>query len=274
METVHFSDSIRYYIVKMLYHLGFGHLGPSLSIADALAVLFNEIMDFNLENKDKINHDWFVLSKGHAGPAYYATLMLKGFFPKEVLDTLIRNNSRYPSHPNRLLTDGVDVSTGSLGQGVSQAVGLAKGLRLRQDSHNVYCLIGDGEFNEGQVFEALTFAVSQKLDNFYVLIDNNKKQLDGFIKDVSLEYNFNNILEALGYDSFEVNGNDTKDISRAFKALNVQNNKPKAIILHTIKGCGIPYFEELVNNHHSRFNAHESKILEDYMKDYEERWGK
>ena len=84
METVHFSDSIRYYIVKMLYHLGFGHLGPSLSIADALAVLFNEIMDFNLENKDKINHDWFVLSKGHAGPAYYATLMLKGFFPKEI----------------------------------------------------------------------------------------------------------------------------------------------------------------------------------------------
>ena len=222
-------------------------------------------MDFDLDNYQSINRDYFVLSKGHGGPAYYSTLMLKGFLEEKDLYTLNQNNTKLPSHPDRNLVNGVDATTGSLGQGLSQATGLAKGLKILNKDKNVYCIIGDGEFNEGQIFETLTFAASQKLDNLYVFIDNNKKQLDGYTCDISVAYDFKMILEGIGFDFDTADGKSTKDIKEKIDKLNNKNNKPKCIVLDTTKGQGIPYFEEMMNNHHIRFSEEDFKQLDKYL---------
>lgn len=246
--------------------MGFGHLAPSMSIVETLSVLFNDVMDFGLDNYKTVDRDWFVLSKGHGGPAYYSTLMLKGFLSEEDLYTLNQNNTKLPSHPDRNLIHGVDATTGSLGQGISQAVGIAKGLQIQGINKNVYCIIGDGEFNEGQVFEALTFASSQKLDNFIVMIDNNKKQLDGYTCDISVPYKFDMILEGLGYDYDEAKGADVDDIKKKLETLrSMKNGKPKCLTLDTIKGQGIKYFEELMDNHHLRFTDEHFVELDKYL---------
>ncbi len=260
-----FSKLIRYYTTNMFRKVGFGHLGPSLSIVEVLSVLFNDVMDFSLENYKETSRDWFVLSKGHGGPAYYATLMLKDFFEEEVLYTLNQNGTTLPSHPDRNLIHGVDATTGSLGQGLSQAVGIAKGLKIQNLDGKVYAIIGDGEFNEGQIFEALTFAASQKLDNLVVFIDDNKKQLDGPTEEISVRYDFEKILSGLGFDVKTVDGKDETAIKEGILSFDEHNQRPKCIVLDTIKAQGITYFEEMDDNHHIRFSDQDLEALDAFL---------
>lgn len=260
-----FAKKVRYYTTKTFRNMGFGHLGPSLSIVEALTVLFNDVMDFGLDNYKQVDRDWFVLSKGHGGPSYYSTLMLKGFLEEETLYTLNDNGTTLPSHPDRNLVHGVDATTGSLGQGLSQAVGIAKGLKIQGIDRTVYCIIGDGEFNEGQIFESLTFAASQKLDNLVVIIDDNKKQLDGYTKDISVPYKYDMILGGLGYHFDTVNGHNLDDIKTSLNHFKTLKDAPKCLVLDSIKAAGIPYFEELMDNHHLRFNDEDLKQLDAYL---------
>lgn len=257
--TEKFATEIRIKTCEMLMNLGFGHLGASLSIVETLAVLYEDVMRVDPNNPKSMERDWFVLSKGHGGPSYYATLALKGYFDVDELMTLNHGGTNLPSHPDRNKTIGVDATTGSLGQGISQAVGIAKGLQIQGIDRNVYCIIGDGELNEGQVFEALIFAKNQNLSNFTVLLDDNKKQLDGLTREISMDLNYHRFFETLGYETYSVDGQSTDDIK---EALEKEHTGPKAIVLDTIKCQGLPYFENLYDNHHLRFGDKEKEILQ------------
>lgn len=253
-----FSAQIRLETCKMLAHRGFGHLGGALSIVETLSVLYGEKMNIDPKRADWQDRDYFVLSKGHAGPSYYSTLALKGYFPLEVLATLNENGTNLPSHPDRLKTIGVDATTGSLGQGISIAVGIAKALKLEKKSNKVYTIVGDGECNEGQVWEAFQFAAHQKLDNLLVFIDENHKQLDGLTVDINNPFDLRVKMEAFGFYALRVDGSDEKAISEAIDDCFAHSGQALCIVLDTIKGQGVEYFEKLFDNHHIRF-ATESK---------------
>ena len=180
-----FAAEIRIAAIEAIHSIGSGHIGGALSIADALAVLYGREMRYDPQNPKWPERDKLVCSKGHAGPAVYGTLALKGFFPYEELKTLNRPGTHLPSHCDRNKTPGVDMTTGSLGQGTSLACGMALGDKLRGRDSRVFLIIGDGESNEGQVWEALSFAAAKKLGNLVVLLDWNKRQLDGWTKDIS-----------------------------------------------------------------------------------------
>lgn len=241
-----FATEIRILTSEALLHAGFGHLGAALSIVETLAVLYNKIMRYDVANPKSMDRDWFVLSKGHGGPSYYATLALKGFIAQETMFTLNQNGTTLPSHPDRQLINGVDITTGSLGQGISQAAGVAKGLQLQNINRDVYCIVGDGECNEGQVWEAAQFAVNQKLDNFFLFIDDNKKQLDGYRKDISFDVDFVKLFDTLGFDTQLVDGTSTDAIEQAIVSTKKVKGKPHCIVLDTIKCQGIPYFEQMI----------------------------
>jgi len=261
--TIKFANEIRLETSKMLLKRGFGHLGGSFSIIETLAVLYNDIMKINPKDPYALDRDWFILSKGHAGPALYATLALKGYFPKDWLMTLNENGTRLPSHPDRLRTPGVDCTTGSLGQGSSQAMGVAKSFQIDNKTNRVYTIIGDGELNEGQVWEAFQFAAHQKLDNLIVFIDENHKQLDGLTKDIINPFDLRLKMEAFGFNAVRVNGNDVEEIYDAIQLAKLTKEKPSAIILDTIKGQGIKYFESMYDNHHIRFTGESEQMLKD-----------
>ena len=253
-----FSAQIRLETCKMLAHRGFGHLGGALSIVETLSVLYGEKMNIDPTRPDWQGRDYFVLSKGHAGPSYYSTLALKGYFPKEVLYTLNENATNLPSHPDRLKTIGVDATTGSLGQGISLAVGIAKALKLDDKPNKVYSIVGDGECNEGQVWEAFQFAAHQKLDNLLVFIDENHKQLDGQTIDVNNPFDLRAKMEAFGFYALRVDGSDESAILKAIDDCFAHPGQALCIVLDTVKGQGVDYFEKLTDNHHIRF-ASESK---------------
>lgn len=246
-----FAKHIRLETLKMLMHLGFGHYGGSLSIVEALAVLYDKYLTVDPKNPKSPERDYFVLSKGHGGPALYATLALKGFFDNEWLKTLNQNGTQLPSHADCNLTPGVDMTTGSLGQGISAAAGiayyhLAKGLPNR-----VFCIVGDGELNEGQCWEALQFIAHQQLNNLVVFVDDNKKQLDGPTEDICRTFDFVAKMHAFGLYAERVDGGDVSAIDAALeKAL--QQERPAVIVLDTVKGQGVPYLEQKADNHHIR----------------------
>lgn len=196
-ELEQFALEIRVNILETLNHLGFGHYGGSLSIVETLAVLYGEIMPMTPELFSKKDRDYFVLSKGHAGPALYSTLYLKGFFNQEFLHSLNANGTRLPSHPDKNLTPGVDMTTGSLGQGVSVATGIAYAQVIEKSDHFTYTIVGDGELNEGQCWEAFQFAAHQKLSNLFVFVDDNKKQLDGLTEEICQPGDYVQKFEAL-----------------------------------------------------------------------------
>ncbi|EOH93346.1 hypothetical protein UAW_02594 [Enterococcus haemoperoxidus ATCC BAA-382] len=252
MDTQKFADQIRFYTMKELDNLGFGHFGGSLSIVETLAVLYGNVMNVSPEKKDDPDRDYFVLSKGHAGPALYATLFLKGYFDEGFLYSLNQNGTNLPSHPDRIKTPGVDMTTGSLGQGISAATGIAKGNQLLGKSNYTYAIVGDGELNEGQCWEAFQFAAHQKLDHLIVLIDDNKKQLDGYTTDICDPFDFVEKMQAFGFSSWRVDGSDVDAIEAAIDQAKQVKGKPTAIVLDTVKGQGVPYLEELVDNHHIR----------------------
>lgn len=248
-----FAAQIRLYTAKCIASRGFGHLGGSLSVADLLAVLYGEVMKIDSKNPDWSERDLLVCSKGHAGPAIYASLALKGYFPLDMLKTLNQPGTNLPSHCDRNKTPGVDMTTGSLGQGISIAAGMALGVKA--SGRRVFGIVGDGECDEGQVWEAAAFAAHHKLDNFFVFVDLNKKQLDGYTKDIldleSIEEKFS----SFGFDAVTVDGSDVAAILAAINAAAEKPGKPHAIVLDTVKGAGVPEIEQTASNHHMVVNA-------------------
>ena len=270
MDSHLFAKKIRLYTLKELKNLGFGHIGGSLSIVEVLSVLFHEKIRLK-EQKEK-NRDMFILSKGHAGPAYYATLFLKGCFSEEFLYSLNTNGTKLPSHPDCNLTPMVDMTTGSLGQGISVAAGVAYKYKTENIDANVYCILGDGEMNEGQIYEALQFISHHKLNNLILFIDDNKKQLDGYTKDICDQLDYVSKMKSFGLYSERVDGHNVVEISKAIDRAK-EKDGATVIVLDTIKGKGAPYFEEKLDNHHVRFTKEELEILEQEIKQLEKEIG-
>lgn len=246
-ELRRFALKIRIGIVEELKARGFGHIGGSLSIADALAVLYGSVMRYDPKNPTWAQRDKLVCSKGHAGPAVYATLALEGFFPYEQLVTLNQPHTNLPSHCDRNKTPGIDMTTGSLGQGTSLAVGMALGDRIKGLDSRTFLIVGDGEANEGQVWEAAMFTSAKKVTNLTWLIDNNKKQLDGYTRDVLNPFDFEEKFRAFGFDAISIDGNDIVQLESALTKQ--ATDKPIAIILNTVKGKGVEEVENTMGNH-------------------------
>ena len=242
-----FALQIRIGTVEAIKSRGFGHIGGSMSVADALAVLYGSVMKVDPANPQDPNRDKLVCSKGHAGPAVYATLALKGFFPYEDLKTLNQPGTNFPSHCDRNKTPGVDMTTGSLGQGTSLAVGMAVGDAIKGRSCRTFLMVGDGELNEGQVWEAAMFAAAKKVNNLVWLIDWNKRQLDGALCDVLEPFNLEEKFRAFGFDACTVDGHDVEALHAALTK--PAQDKPIAIILDTVKGKGITSVEQTASNH-------------------------
>lgn len=257
-----FAANIRIELLKMLKHATYGHIGGSLSMVDLLAVLYQNHLRVDVTAPQDPNRDYVVLSKGHAGPGIYATLSLMGFFDESWLYTLNQIGTKLPSHPDRLKTPGIDVTTGSLGQGTSVAAGLAYGIKLRQSSQFVYLIVGDGELNEGQCWEAFQFIAHHCLHHVIVIIDNNKRQLDGYTVDIINPFNLRRKMESFGFCTIDVNGHDLKSIDAGLSYLKTVNTQATCMILDTIKGQGIPYFETMVNNHSVRFNEQDYQAID------------
>ena len=240
---------IRMAALEAIHSLGSGHLGGALSICDALAVLYGGEMKIDVNDPKRPERDKLVCSKGHAGPAVYGTLAVKGFFPYEELKTLNRPGTRLPSHCDRNRTPGVDMTTGSLGQGTSLACGMALGDRLKGRDSRVFLIVGDGESNEGQVWEAMAFASAKKLGNLVVLLDWNKRQLDGWTEDVYPMGDYEAKFEAFGFDTVKVDGGDVEALAQALERTRQGGEKPYAIIMDTVKGAGIREVEDTAMNH-------------------------
>ena len=242
-----FALKIRIGAVEEFKALGFGHVGGSLSIADVLAVLYGAVMNYDPENPSMEGRDKLVCSKGHAGPAVYAALGLKGFFPYENIRTLNQPGTSFPSHCDRKQTPGIDMTTGSLGQGTSLAVGMALGDRLKGRDCRTYLIVGDGELNEGQVWEAAMFTAAKKVINLVWLVDNNKKQLDGYTRDILDTGDLRKKFEAFGFEAVRIDGHD---VTQLYETLTGERkDRPLAVILDTIKGKGVKEVETAIGNH-------------------------
>ncbi len=240
---------IRKHAIDGVYSASSGHPGGSLSISDILSVLYFSEMNVDPKNPKSADRDRFVLSKGHAAPALYATLALKGFFPTEDMKTLRKSDSYLQGHPSMKCVPGVDMSTGSLGQGISAAVGMALAAKLDNKDFRVYTILGDGEIEEGQVWEAAMFANAKKLDNLVVVVDNNNLQIDGTIEEVNSPYPIPEKFTAFGFNTIEIDGNNLDEIESAFEAAKACKGKPTAIVAKTVKGKGVSYMENQVNWH-------------------------
>lgn len=270
-----FAEEIRVETLKEFAHLGFGHVGGAMSIIETLAVLYGSEMHIDPKNPGLETRDKFVMSKGHAGPSLYATLALKGYFPLENLMTLNQGGTTLPSHCDRLKTPGVDMTTGSLGQGISTAIGLALGDRLmgRKDCYT-YLMLGDGECNEGQVWEGAMFAAHYKLDHLIAFVDLNKQQLDGKTDDVMYMGDMVEKFKAFDWNTVKVDGHNVDAIKDAIDAAKAQSGKPSMIILDTVKGHGCLLAESMFPCHHIAFTAeqiapsveHAEKVLEQARK--------
>lgn len=261
-ELTGLAKDIRLETLKALTHLGFGHYGGSMSVVETLAVLYGDVMNIDPGDPDWPQRDYFVLSKGHAGPALYSTLAIKGYFPREQLLTLNENGTLLPSHPDRLKTRGVDATTGSLGQGISIAAGMALSHKLAGRPNRVFCIVGDGELNEGQCWEAFQFIAHHQLTNLTVLVDWNKQQLDGTLDEVIKPFDLAEKFTAFGFEAQTVGGADIAALHVALKPVRSEGQRPLAIILDSIKGQGVPWLEQLSNSHHLRLTPDQRQAIE------------
>lgn len=258
---------VRYLTIDEIAALGVGHAGGSMSMIEALVVLYYKHMNINPKNPKMEGRDRFVLSKAHAGPALYATLADKGYFPLEMLQTLNRPGTSLPSHADMVRTPGVDMTAGSLGQGLSCAVGIAIGSKLSKDGAYVYAMIGDGESNEGQIWEAAMYAAHKKLDNMICFTDFNKMQLDGEVSDINGLEPLTDKWRAFGWNVYSVNGHDVEAIDAAVTDAKSKKGKPSMIILNTLKGKGVSFLEaKWQNNHNVTINAEERAIALEELK--------
>ena len=251
--------SIRRNIIKMVAGASSGHPGGSLSGADLLTVLYFNEMDITPENAGSIDRDRFVLSKGHASPLLYATLAEKGIIDEQELGTFRRINSKLQGHPNMNYVKGVDMSTGSLGQGISCAVGMALANKLQGNTHRIYTLLGDGECEEGQVWEAAMAAAHYELDNLCAIVDFNGLQIDGDITKVMNPTPIDKKFEAFGWYVININGHDYGEIEATFKQARENKGKPTMILAHTIKGKGVSFMENNYAWHGSAPNKEQSE---------------
>jgi len=268
-ELSRLARDIRVATLKALTGLGFGHYGGSMSVVETLAVLYGEVMRIDPADPDWPQRDNFVLSKGHAGPALYSILALKGYFPVEELATLNQNGTRLPSHPDRLKTRGVDATTGSLGQGISIAGGMALSHKLAGRPNRVFCIVGDGELNEGQCWEAFQFIAHHRLNNLTVYVDWNKQQLDGELDEIICAFDLEGKFRAFGFDVRTVKGDDIAGLLTASAPVTDAQARPKLIILDSIKGQGVPYLESLSNSHHLRLTDEMTQALNDTIRQLE-----
>lgn len=255
-----FAAQIRTGIIEGTYNAKAGHPGGSLSSADLFAYLYGKEMRYDAKNPKWEDRDRFVLSKGHCAPGLYSALAYKGFFPVEDLKTLRHIDSYLQGHPNMNTVPGIDMSTGSLGQGISVAAGMAKGAKYTGKDINVYSLLGDGEIEEGQVWEAFMFASHYKLDNLCAIIDSNGLQIDGACGDVMSAEPIDEKLRAFGFEVAVINGNDFDEMDGAFEKFHQTTGKPFAIIMKTVKGKGVSYMENQVDWHGKAPNEEEYKI--------------
>ena len=249
LELMKMANKIRKNIVTAVHSAKAGHPGGSLSAADIYTYLYFKEMNINPDEPKKEDRDRFVLSKGHTAPGYYSALAERGFFPVEDLKTLRHTGSYLQGHPDMKHIPGVDMSSGSLGQGISAAVGMALSAKIYGDDYRVYTLLGDGEIQEGQVWEAAMLAGHRKLDNLVVIVDNNNLQIDGYIGDVNSPYPIDKKFEAFNFHVINIDGHDYDQIEAAFKEARETKGQPTAIIAKTIKGKDVSFMENQASWH-------------------------
>ena len=267
LELAKQANEIRKDIITAVHSAKCGHPGGSLSAADIFTYLYFEEMNVDPKNLRWEDRDRFVLSKGHVAPGLYSTLAEKGFFPKEDLITLRHTGSYLQGHPDMKGIPGVDMSSGSLGQGVSVAVGMAAAGKYDKKDYRVYTLTGDGEIQEGQIWEAAMWAGHRKLDNLVVIVDNNNLQIDGSIEDVCSPYPIDKKFEAFNFHTIVIDGNNFDEIRRAFKEARETKGQPTAIIAKTVKGKGVSFMENQASWHGKAPNDAEYTIaMEDLKK--------
>lgn len=254
-ELKRIALNVRKGVIEGTFNAKSGHPGGSLSIADIVTYLYFEKMNVNPEKPHDEDRDRFVLSKGHTAPALYAALALKGFFPVELIKTLRKPDSILQGHPSMRYTPGVDMSTGSLGQGISVACGMALGAKLKGKDFKVYVPLGDGEIEEGQVWEAAMFAGNRKLDNLVAIVDYNNLQIDGSLDEVNSPYPIKEKFEAFNWNVIEINGHCFDQIEEAFNKADECKDKPTCIVAKTVKGKGVSFMEDKCDWHGSAPNA-------------------
>ena len=254
------ATELRIRVIDMIWKAQSGHPGGSLSVADFVTSCYFHFMRVDPNNPRWADRDRFVLSKGHVCPAQYAALAMKGFFPMEVLDTLRKEGSMLQGHPSMNKCPGIDISTGSLGQGFACGVGMAMAGKMDGKDYRVYVAVGDGECQEGEIWEAAQTAHKYKLDNLVVFVDNNGLQLDGTTDEVMPNIDLGKKFAAFGFDTYEIDGNDMEQVVAALElARVVKNGRPKCIFAHTVKGKGVSYMENQVGWHGVAPNAEEYK---------------
>ena len=253
------AKEIRKMTIDTIGYLGVGHIGGALSVVEVLTLLYHKHMDVSPDDPKKKCRDKLVLSKGHAGPALYSVLADKGFFPKEWLHTLNKGGTNLPSHCDMNRTPGIDMSTGSLGQGISAAIGIALANRLDGIDKKVYLIIGDGETNEGQIWEGAMAAPHYKLNNLIAFTDNNKMQIDGYVYDTMNIEDIGAKWTAFGWFVQRVNGHDFLEMDMAIERAKKEQHRPSMIILDTIKGKGAHFAERRLDNHNMVFDYETAK---------------
>lgn len=267
LELMKTANEIRKGIVTAVHSAKSGHPGGSLSAADIYTYLYFEELNIDPEDPKKADRDRFVLSKGHTAPGLYSTLAHRGFFPVEDLTTLRHTGSYLQGHPDMKHIPGVDMSSGSLGQGISAAVGMAISAKLSNEDYRVYTLLGDGEIQEGQVWEAAMLAGFRKLDNLVVIVDNNNLQIDGAIDEVNSPYPIDKKFEAFNFHVITIEGNDFDQIEAAFKEARETKGMPTAIVAKTVKGKGVSFMENQVGWHGAAPNDEQYAVaMEDLEK--------
>ena len=254
------AREVRRGIIEAVYSANSGHPGGALSCADILTVLYFNEMNIDPKEPNDFNRDRFILSKGHASPALYSVLANRGYFPVENLKTFRKINSILQGHPDMKKVPGVDMTTGSLGQGLSAANGMALNAKLKNKDYRVYCLVGDGEIEEGQIWEAAMTSVHYKLDNMCLIVDNNNLQIDGTIDNVMNPYPIDKKFKAFGFEVININGHDIDEILKAFEVFKTIKEKPTVIVAKTIKGKGISYMENQVGWHGKAPNKEEYEL--------------
>lgn len=272
METAElkkFANTIRIETLEALKDLGFGHVGGAMSATDLFAVLYGGEMKVDPQNPGWEDRDYFVMSKGHAGPGLYTTLALKGYFPVEELKTINTARTRLPSHCDRNNTPGIDMSTGSLGQGMSTGIGIAHGLKIQGKENYTYLLLGDGECDEGQVWEGALYAPQHQLDHLIAFVDYNKQQLDGYTKDILDLKDLRQKFEDFGWHAVEVDGHDVKQIQQAIQVAKKHEGQPSMIVLNTKKGFGCTFAQGQLYNHHMTFSKEQCEEAIETLKKQE-----
>lgn len=273
-ELAKIACNVRMGIIEGTFNAKSGHPGGSLSIAEIITYLYFKEMNIDPDKPKMENRDRFVLSKGHAAPALYSVMAQRGYFPVEELKTLRKVDSRLQGHPSMHYLPGIDISTGSLGQGISAACGMALGAKLKGDSFRVYTILGDGEIEEGQVWEAAMYAAAKKLDNLVAFVDNNNLQIDGSVDEVNSPHPIPEKFKAFGWNVIEIDAHNFDEIEAALNSAKTCKGKPTAIIAKSIKGKGVSYMENQVNWHGAAPNAEQYEIamteLKSQLKDLED----